>query len=186
MTARHIQTHDTNLIPAWIDGALTPVDKMEVHRLGLRHKAVSIFVVDGRDVLIQQRALGKYHTPGLWANTCCTHPYWGEASSTCARRRLGQELGIDGLHPILTEHVTYRADVGGGMVEHEEVDLFIAYADKARLVIDLDPAEVMATRWIDLYDLAAEVARSPEKFTPWLRIYLDSEKTAIFSMLASH
>ena len=64
----------TQLIPAWIDEVLAPVEKLAVHRTGLRHKAVSVFVIDGGRVLIQRRAAGKYHTPGLWANTCCTHP----------------------------------------------------------------------------------------------------------------
>ena len=88
------------MIPAWVDGKLTPVEKLEVHQRGLRHKAVSVFVMDGPDkVLIQRRALGKYHTPGLWANTCCTHPLWNETAADCAVRRLREELGITGLYP---------------------------------------------------------------------------------------
>jgi isopentenyl-diphosphate delta-isomerase len=81
-------------IPAWVDGKLTPVEKLEAHVKGLRHKAISVFVMRGDQVLLQRRALGKYHTPGLWANTCCTHPFWGEDSETCALRRLDEELGI--------------------------------------------------------------------------------------------
>ena len=76
------------MIPAWVDGRLQPVGKLEVHQRGLRHKAVSVFVIDGSRVLIQQRALTKYHTPGLWANTCCTHPRWDEDPAACAVRRL--------------------------------------------------------------------------------------------------
>ena len=86
---------DTGIfIPAWIDGQLQPVDKIEAHERGLRHKAVSVFVMHGGALLLQRRALGKYHTPGLWANTCCTHPHWGEATVDCAVRRLREELGI--------------------------------------------------------------------------------------------
>ena len=84
-------------IPAWIDGTLTPVDKLDAHKRGLRHKAVSVFVTRGDTVLIQRRAMVKYHTPGLWANTCCTHPDWDEPSLSCAHRRLDEELGITGL-----------------------------------------------------------------------------------------
>ena len=84
----------TQTIPAWVDGRLTPVDKLEVHRRGLRHPAVSVFVLDGERTLIQRRALGKYHTPGLWANACCTHPRLGEEPAACALRRLREELGI--------------------------------------------------------------------------------------------
>ena len=72
------------MIPAWVDGTLTPVEKIETHVRGLRHKAVSVFIVQGGDILLQQRAMDKYHTPGLWANTCCTHPHWGEAAADCA------------------------------------------------------------------------------------------------------
>lgn len=69
------------MIPAWIDGSLTPVEKLDAHLRGLRHKAVSVFVMAQDALLIQRRALGKYHTPGLWANTCCTHPNWGKRTS---------------------------------------------------------------------------------------------------------
>ena len=101
-----------------IDGRLVPVGKLEVHQRGLRHKAVSVFVLDGTRVLIQKRAAGKYHTPGLWANTCCTHPLWEEDAASCAVRRLREELGITGLVPAFAGQVEYRADVGGGLVEH--------------------------------------------------------------------
>ena len=173
----------TETIPAWIDGKLTPVDKMEVHRKGLRHKAVSVFVMNRGKVLIQRRALAKYHTPGLWANTCCTHPDWDETPVDCAVRRLREELGIEGLYPTFRDRVEYRAPVGQGLIEHEVVDIFIADAP-ADLQVTPNPDEVAEVRWIDLYDLAAEVARWPERFTPWLRIYLDEHKDRIFGALA--
>ncbi|SLN32490.1 Isopentenyl-diphosphate Delta-isomerase [Pseudooctadecabacter jejudonensis] len=160
------------MIPTWVNGKLQPFDKLEAHVQGLRHKAVSVFVMDGKNVLIQQRALSKYHTPGLWANTCCTHPHWEEDAGLCAVRRLEDELGITGLYPVYRDQLEYRADVGGGLIEHEVVDLFVAPASQKSLKMDLNPDEVMATRWVDIYDLAAEVARWPDRFTPWLRIYL--------------
>jgi isopentenyl-diphosphate delta-isomerase len=172
----------TDLIPAWVNGTLTPVDKLEVHRRGLRHKAVSVFVIDAGDVLIQRRALGKYHTPGLWANTCCTHPRWGESPEDCAVRRLREELGLTGLYPAFRDQVEYRAEVGGGMVEHEVVDIFLATTE-GRPELAPDPDEVMATNWVDFHDLCAEVARHPEGFTPWLRIYLEEHKDRIFGTL---
>ena len=88
MTPREI------MIPAWIDGRLTPVEKLAAHERGLRHLAVSVFVLRAGRILIQQRALGKYHTPGLWANTCCTHPAWGEEPRATATRRLPARLGL--------------------------------------------------------------------------------------------
>ena len=171
------------LIPAWVDGALVPVDKLEVHRRGLRHPAVSVFVMDGDRTLLQRRALGKYHTPGLWANACCTHPHWGEAPADCAARRLREELGITGLTLAPRERVEYRADVGAGLIEHERVDLFTAAAP-ASLPLAPDPAEVMETRWITLEALGAEIAAKPETFTPWLRIYLADHSRRIFGAAA--
>ena len=82
------------LIPAWVDDTLTPVEKLLVHQRGLRHLAVSVFLLSGPDVLIQRRALGKYHTPGLWANTCCTHPHWGEDGPSRASIPLEKISGI--------------------------------------------------------------------------------------------
>ncbi len=170
------------LIPAWVNGTLTPVDKLEVHRLGLRHKAVSVFVMDGENVLIQRRAMSKYHTPGLWANTCCTHPMWGESPQDCAVRRLREELGITGLYPAFRDQVEYRADVGGGLIEHEVVDVFLGVTER-KMRVDPNPDEVMQVEWVGFYDLTAEVARRPQRFTPWLRIYLQEHKDRIFGTL---
>lgn len=169
----------TTQIPAWVDGRLTPVDKLSAHQRGLRHKAVSVFVLHGTRILLQRRALGKYHTPGLWANSCCTHPHWGEEPSLCAVRRLQEELGITGLYPEFRHRLEYRADVGNGMIEHEEVDVFLALTHR-EIDIAPDPEEVMETRWTDYHDLLAEIARHPERFTPWLRIYLESHADRIF------
>lgn len=176
---------DTNLIPAWENDTLKPLDKLDVHQRGLRHRAVSVFVVSENRVLIQQRAAGKYHTPNLWANTCCTHPYWNEDAARCAQRRLQQELGIIGLHMAPAGQVEYRADVGGGLTEHEVVDVFTANAP-ADLPLTLNPDEVQATRWVDLYDLAAETRRWPDRFTPWLRIYLSDHMDQIFGPAVRH
>ncbi len=166
-------------IPAWVDGTLTRVEKLEAHRLGLRHKAVSVFVTRGDAVLIQRRAMGKYHTPGLWANTCCTHPEWDETALDCANRRLREELGIEGLAPEYRDRVEYRADVGGGLVEHEVVDIFVAEAPE-RLVLTPDPDEVMQTEWLSYGALLGRVTARPSDFTPWLRIYLDTYAERIF------
>ena len=170
------------LIPAWVDGQLIPVEKLAAHERGLRHKAVSVFVMRGDQILIQQRAMSKYHTPGLWANTCCTHPNWGETPENCAIRRLNDELGITGLAPEFRGQVEYRADVGNGLVEHELVDMFLATAP-ADLRITPNPDEVMATRWISAFDLTQEVSANPADFTAWLRIYLSQHRERIFGTL---
>lgn len=177
---------DTTLdmpIPAWgADGVLRPLGKLAVHRQGLRHPAISVFLRDGDKVLLQQRAAGKYHTPGLWANTCCTHPHWGEPALTCATRRLRQELGITGLALRHAGQVEYRAEVATRdtpMIEHELVDVFTADAD-ATLATAPDPTEVQALRWVSLAQLRTELRQTPQTFTPWLRIYLDQHSAMIF------
>lgn len=170
----------TDTIPTWVDGRLTAVDKLEAHRRGLLHKAVSVFVLCGADVLIQRRAMGKYHTPGLWANTCCTHPRFDEAPEACAERRLAEEMGLTDLTLEHRDRLTYRADVGGGLTEHERVDIFVARVNH-RLTPQPDPDEVMATGWIDMAALAERTRRAPEQYTPWLRIYMDRHSDRIFA-----
>lgn len=178
--AEHSQTHPmTIMIPAWVNGVLQPVEKLAVHKRGLRHKAVSIFVVSGEHILIQQRALGKYHTPGLWANTCCTHPDWEEVADQCAVRRLDEELGITGLTMEHRGQVEYRADVGNDLIEHEVVEVFVAYASKD-IRFQPNPDEAMATRWVSRAKLNAELLQTPEIFTPWLRIYMAQHGGMIF------
>lgn len=167
------------MIPAWVDGTLQPVEKLAAHQRGLRHKAVSVFVLRGEEILIQQRALEKYHTPGLWANTCCTHPDWAEDAGHCATRRLGEELGITGLSLEHRGQVEYRADVGDGLIEHEVVEVFVGHGG-ADMPLRRNPDEVMATRWVSQRDLTAQIAQEPGRFTPWLQIYLASHADMIF------
>lgn len=162
---------DVILIPTWVDGKLTPVEKLDVHLRGLRHKAVSVFVLNQGRILLQRRALHKYHTPGLWANTCCTHPNWDELTIDCATRRLDEELGIKGLTCTFRSQLEYRADVGGGMTEHEVVDVFTAQAPDNFSIIP-NPEEVHEVRWITPEALLAELISIPERYSPWLKIYM--------------
>lgn len=167
------------MIPAWVDGTLQPVEKLDVHLRGLRHKAISVFIMAGDEMLIQRRALGKYHTPGLWANTCCTHPEWDEPDAVCVTRRLEEELGITNVHSQYRGQVEYRADVGGGLIEHELVEVFRVETTRD-LPLDLNPDEVMDTRWIKVDTLRSELKATPEVFTPWLRIYMEQHSALIF------
>jgi len=171
----------TIMIPAWVDGRLTPVEKLDAHLRGLRHKAISVFLLDGDKTLIQKRAAGKYHTPGLWANTCCTHPGWDETAEDCARRRLIEEIGLTGISLEFADTVEYRADVGGGLIEHEVVKIFRARPVR-RPVFDLNPDEVEAVRWVTLAELDAEIEATPDAFTPWLHIYMAQHRTSILGV----
>lgn len=154
------------------DGSLYPVGKMEAHRSGLLHLAVSVFLVSNGRLLIQRRAAAKYHCGGLWANTCCSHPHWQESAAEAAARRLTEELGIGRVPLTAMGDLTYRADVGGGLVEHEHVHLFYGEVP-AELALAPDPDEVADTRWIGIGELRREMAADAGRFAPWFRIYTE-------------
>ncbi|MEM1287503.1 MAG: isopentenyl-diphosphate Delta-isomerase [Pseudomonadota bacterium] len=156
------------------DGSLFPMEKMEAHRTGQLHLAISVFVLSPNgDLLIQQRALHKYHCGAQWANTCCSHPHWGEDVATAANRRLQEELGFE--LPLEAKGVIkYRADVGNGLIEHERVHMFRGFAEPQSLRLQLNEEEVAQVKWISLAALQSQMAREPEHFTPWFRIYVSN------------
>jgi isopentenyl-diphosphate delta-isomerase len=135
------------------------------------HLAVSIFVFCGLNLLIQKRAVSKYHCGGLWANTCCTHPHWNEAPEESARRRLYEELGLKlDLQPARV--VEYYAEVSNNLIEHERVQVYFADVASQNLSFDLAPEEVAEVRWVDVRELKADAAANPELYAPWFKIYL--------------
>jgi isopentenyl-diphosphate delta-isomerase len=153
------------------DQSLFPVEKMDAHRRGVLHQAISVFVFDGDRLLIQKRAAGKYHSGGLWANTCCSHPEYGETAEQCAGRRLNEELGFT--VPVTRRAtVEYHADVGNGLWENERVAVFQGSADAGSLVVDPNPDEVSDTRWLTVPELRADILANGASYTPWLRIYV--------------
>ena len=164
---------NTDFIPAWDQGVLKPLEKLDVHKRGLRHKAVSVFLISNDSVLLQKRASTKYHTPGLWANTCCTHPSWLEDPIDCAHRRLKEELGVDVSELVYKNKIDYKADVGNGLIENETVDVFVgSVTTKEKLKIRLNENEVSEVKWVNFETLKEEISLSPSSFTPWLRIYI--------------
>ena len=167
-------------IAAWQDNILSPVDKMEVHKRGLKHPAVSIFLKRGNEILLQQRSASKYHSPCLWANTVCTHPHWGENSYTCAIRRLEEELNIKSIDLKFCKEIEYKADVGNDLIEHEVVSVFIAEIPKNfDLDIGPNPQEVMSTKWIKILTVIKEIDEKPTIFTEWFKIYMQKHSMEI-------
>lgn len=149
------------------DREVGTMEKLEAHRRGVLHRAVSVVIFDrsGR-MLLQRRAASKYHSPGLWANSCCSHPRVGESPLAAARRRLREEMGMTcELRPAFA--FCYDEDVGAGLRENEYDHVFVGASDAAP---DPNPAEVDAWRFVDEPTLRDELARSPERFTPWFRI----------------
>ena len=111
-------------ILAWSNGKLKEFTKLEVHEKGLRHPAISVFIFCGNEVLLQRRALNKYHTPGLWTNTCCSHPHPGETTKSCSERRLNEEMGIENIDINFYKTIEYKAKVENNLIENEVVDVF--------------------------------------------------------------
>lgn len=145
------------------------MEKQQAHVTGRLHRAFSIFVFrsDGA-VLLQRRAAAKYHSGGLWTNTCCSHPRPGETIARAAHRRLMEEMGFDCvLHPVWA--FVYHADVGNGLLEHEYDHVLFGNAD---VTPTPHAGEVDGVRWVSLAELWLEMERSPELFTAWLRIAL--------------
>ena len=151
------------------DRALGTREKIAAHENGgVRHRAFSVFVEDGSGRwLLQRRAAGKYHFPGLWTNACCSHPRPGEGTEEAAHRRLREELGFD--CPLAERfRFEYRADCAAeGLTEHELDHVFTGTYGGAVLP---NPEEVGEVRWVEPAELDAEVRERPETFTPWFRI----------------
>jgi isopentenyl-diphosphate delta-isomerase len=141
-------------------------EKLEAHREGVLHRAFSIFVFDStKRLLLQKRAATKYHSGGLWSNTCCGHPRPGEATAVAARRRLKEEMNFD---CELREAFAflYRAEVGA-LVEHEYDHVFVGVYDGEPVP---DGAEVEDWKRVSLTDLRRDLRAKPERYTDWLRL----------------
>ncbi|MEI7932861.1 MAG: isopentenyl-diphosphate Delta-isomerase [Alphaproteobacteria bacterium] len=156
--------------------------KLAAHQLGQLHRAISVCIIDGAGrMLLQRRAPGKYHSAGLWANACCSHPRPGESASSAAARRLNEELGI--VCPLLpTAQTLYRADVGSGLIENEFVHLF---AGEYHGEIRPDPHEVELTRWISANEMRREIDASPADYAIWLRHYFTTFGERLFESPAA-
>ncbi len=146
-------------------------EKLEAHRSGQLHRAVSIFILRDDELLMQRRASAKYHFGGLWANTCCTHPRPGESPRGAAERRLPEEMGITagGLEEVGTFLYT-APDPVSGLIEHEYDHVFTGSPVG---VPAPDPDEVDEWHWVGIEKLRRDLLVTPERFTPWLRPALD-------------
>lgn len=154
------------------DRQIGTAEKIDGHRRGLLHRAFSVVVWsrDGR-MLLQQRHARKYHSGGMWTNTCCGHPRPGEDIATAAHRRLGEEMGFDcALTPLGS--ITYRADFDNGLTEHEVVHIFRGVYDG---VVVPHPEEVDAIAWKTLAEVRQDVMRAPRCFSVWFRQYIADE-----------
>jgi isopentenyl-diphosphate delta-isomerase len=173
MTSEHNNAlHDTQnanvILVNSDDQAIGTSNKLLAHQQGLLHRAFSIFIIRYQphpEILLQQRAKHKYHSAGLWSNTCCSHPQPHESTTTAAATRLIKECGLQ----LKLQHIgsfCYHAKVSNNLIEHELDHILLGHYNNE--AIHPNPAEIQALRWLSIAKLTAELNTQPEKFTPWL------------------
>ena len=156
-----VDTHDT---------PVGQMEKMEAHLKGELHRALSILIFNSKgEVLLQQRAFTKYHTPGLWSNTACSHPRPGEVSLEAATRRLGEEMGFTTELKESFDFI-YRAHFDNSLIEHEFDHVFFGTFDGVPVI---NPLEANDYKWIKPLELMEDMRSTPEIYTVWFRIIME-------------
>ena len=150
------------------DRMIGSMEKYEAHEKGLLHRAFSVFLFNEQDeLLLQQRALSKYHCGGLWTNSCCSHQRLEETNVEAAKRRLMEELGITAMDLQDTFSFVYKAKFDNGLTEHEfDYVLF----GKFNGTTEINEEEVAATKYMNQQEIQNEIQHSPEQFTPWFKL----------------
>jgi isopentenyl-diphosphate delta-isomerase len=154
-----------------LDQEIGQMEKQEAHEKALLHRAFSVMVFNSQgEMLLQQRAMNKYHSGGLWTNTCCSHPRPSEEVEMAAHRRLLEEMGFD---CALQLHQTfiYKAPFDNGLTEHELDHVFVGEYNENPA---FNPEEVNDYQWIKLADLYDQLKSDPEKFTVWFRMIMEN------------
>ena len=143
------------------------MEKQAAHIEPHLHRAFSIFLFNSKgELLMQQRALSKYHSPGLWTNTCCSHPRYGETLEEATSRRLMEEMGMTcPMHEVYT--FIYKAPVGQGLTEYEFDHVFIGQSDD---IPNINTDEVASWKYMRLDDLKKDLELYPELYTEWFKI----------------
>jgi len=152
------------------DRVLGTMPKLEAHQKGVLHRAFSVFILNRQNaLLLQQRAWDKYHSPGLWTNTCCSHQREGEDSLAAGRRRLQEEMGLEApLTPLFT--FIYKAPFDNGLTEHELDHVLLGYSEQSP---NPNPQEVADWQWMPLEEVQQKLTEQPEQFTVWFKIIFE-------------
>lgn len=146
------------------------MEKIEAHEKALLHRAFSVFVFNNKnELMIQQRALSKYHSPGLWTNTCCSHQREGESNVQAGKRRLQEEMGFS---TDLRDTISfiYKAPFDNGLTEHEFDHILVGNFEGEP---DLNPNEVAEWKWMSLENIEKDMKRNPSIYTEWFKIIFE-------------
>ncbi len=167
MTHYNFSTMQQVILVNAADEEIGVMEKMEVHKKALLHRAFSVFLFNRNgEMLLQQRAASKYHSPLLWTNACCSHPVPGETVEKAARRRLQEELGFE--TPLTKAfHFTYKADLDNGLTEHEFDHVLVGTYEGE---MNLNKDEVQDVKYLPLQQLAEEIQQHPQNYTVWFKI----------------
>ena len=158
------------------DEILEYLDKMEAHKKGILHRAISVFIFNSQGQwLLQQRASGKYHSEMLWTNASCTHPMKGESNEAAASRRLWEEMGIKAELTKVFSFI-YRAELDNELVENELDHIFVGFSDS---LPQPDSNEVHDFKYISTEDMDKEMKLHPELFTEWFKLLVPKVKEKI-------
>ena len=158
------------------------LEKLLVHQLGLLHRAFSVFIFNRKgELLLQQRAEEKYHSGGLWTNTCCSHPQYGEATPDAIRRRLFDEMGMQCRTNFAFSFV-YKANFDNGLTEHEFDHVYFGLSDDIPLP---EKTEVKDWKYMTIPALEEDIAGHPEGYTEWLKICLPDVKKHFNKIITS-
>ena len=152
------------------DNEIGVMEKLQAHQEGLLHRAFSVFIFnDKSELLLQQRALTKYHSAGLWANTCCSHPRPNETIKDSANRRLFEEMGMSCDLTIKTNFI-YKTEFENGLIEHEFDYVLVGFTNQNPM---LNIEEVESFKWQSIIDIKMDISSNPQNYASWFKIAME-------------
>ena len=151
------------------DNEIGQMEKLEAHQKGLLHRAFSVLIFNDKgELLLQRRAFGKYHSEGLWTNTCCSHPNPGESNLSAAHRRLQEEMGFDCDMKELFYFI-YKAELDNNLIEHELDHVIVGHSNQNPI---LNQEEAIDYKWLNLDQLKKSIIDRPSDYTFWFKLII--------------
>ncbi|MEG0774009.1 isopentenyl-diphosphate Delta-isomerase [Clostridium sp.] len=162
------------------DKEVGSIEKMEAHYKGILHRAFSILIFNSKnELLLQKRNVNKYHSPGLWTNTCCSHPRYGESLQEAIYRRLKEEMGfICDLKEIF--NFVYKAELENNLFEHEFDHVFFGFYDGE---VNINKDEADDFKWVSINEIKSDIKDNPEAYTYWFKVLFDRAESEFYKFI---